>query len=135
MDKLLKKHDTQEPIVLIVDDNPSIRNIVAWSLKFGGFEPAEAANGLEAVSWIEQASQAQRYPAVILLDLAMPGMNGEHFLQWLQSTWPGHYPSPAIIIITAGYTDQSKLNSYVKQVVLKPFHVRELLEVIKKWAA
>lgn len=135
MDQSLKQGSKRSPIVLIVDDNPAIRNIVRWSLQLGGYEPIEAANGLEAVKWIEQASREERYPDVILLDLAMPGMNGETFLQWLQTTWPGHQPAPSIIILTAGYADENLLNAYVKQVVTKPFHVRELLEIIRKWVA
>lgn len=135
MDQLLKQYDKHPPIVLIVDDNPAIRNVVSWSLKLGGYEPVETANGWEAVRWMEQASHEQRYPAVILLDLAMPGMNGETFLQWLQSTWTSSYPPPAIIIITAGYADERMLNTHVKQIVTKPFHMRDLLEVIRKCVA
>ena len=124
----------QAPIVLIIDDNPAIRNVVAWSLQFGGYEPVEAANGLEAVRWLEQARLEKRYPAVILLDLAMPGMDGKSFMEWMTTTWPPTYPSPAIIIVTAGRADEKHFNSYVKQVVSKPFHVRDLLEVIRQWA-
>lgn len=123
----------QAPTVLIVDDNPGIRNVVSWSLHFGGYQAVEAANGLEAMRWIEQAGREKRYPAVILLDLAMPGMDGKTFIEWLQTTWPPAFPPPAIIIITAGHADQRLLNSYVKQIVTKPFHVRDLLEVIRQW--
>ena len=132
----LQRQRAKTPIVLIVDDNPAIRNVVAWSLQFGGFQPAEAANGLEAVKWMERATAEQLYPAVILLDLAMPGMDGRAFLEWLQSSWIGHYPTPAVIIITAGHFDDQTLiaASAVKQIVTKPFHVRDLLEVIRKWA-
>lgn len=131
----LQNQRAKSPIVLIVDDNPAIRNVVAWSLQFGGFQPVEAANGLEAVKWMEQASSEQRYPSVILLDLAMPGMNGHAFLDWLQSSWIGRYPTPAIIVITAGRLDESLAPpATVKQIVTKPFHVRDLLEVVRKWA-
>jgi CheY-like chemotaxis protein len=127
---------TQAPIVLIVDDNPAIRNVVGWSLQFGGFQPIEAANGLEAVKWMEQAASENRYPAVVLLDLAMPGMDGSAFLAWLQSAWMERYPTPAIIVITAGHLKEKTLNPppAVKEIVTKPFHVRDLLEVIRKWA-
>ena len=126
---------TRPPIILIVDDNPAIRNVVSWSLQFGGFQPIEAANGLEAVKWMEQAASEQRFPSVILLDLAMPGMDGRAFLTWLQSSWIDRYPAPAILIITAGHLDEKSLNfpPCVKQIVTKPFHVRDLLEVIRKW--
>ncbi|HEX7733842.1 MAG TPA: response regulator [Ktedonobacteraceae bacterium] len=130
----LQKYPGQAPIVLIVDDNPSIRNIVAWSLQFGGFQPIEAANGLEAVKWMESEAGNQHFPAVILLDLAMPGMDGSAFLAWLQSSWTGRYPIPAIIVITAGHVDYHSLlfPPAVKQIITKPFHVRDLLEVIRR---
>ncbi len=63
----------------------------------------------------------------------MPGMDGKAFMDWLQATWPAQHPPPSIIIITAGYADEKMLNSYVKQIVTKPFHVRDLLEIIRKW--
>lgn len=133
MEKSQDQSARRAPIVLIVDDNPGIRNVVSWSLQFGGYEPVEAANGLEAIRWIEQAGREKRYPAVILLDLAMPKMDGKTFIEWLQTTWPPTSPPPAIIIVTAGHADQKQFNSYVKQVVTKPFHVRDLMEVIRAW--
>lgn len=136
MKKVTEQQHAQAPIVLIVDDNSAIRNVVGWSLQFGGFQPIEAANGLEAVKWMEQAASEKRYPAVILLDLAMPGMDGRSFLTWLQSTWVDRYPTPAIIVVTAGHLNEKNLNPppVVKEIVTKPFHVRDLLEVIRKWA-
>lgn len=133
----LTKPGAKLPIVLIVDDNPAIRNVVGWSLQFGGFQAVEAANGLEAVKWMEQAASEKRYPSVVLLDLAMPGMDGPTFLEWLQSAWVDRYPTPAIIVITASHLDEKTYPTppSVKQIVTKPFHVRDLLEVIRKWAA
>lgn len=137
MEQLVKPCEKRLPVVLVVDDNPAIRNVISWSLKLGGYEPIEATNGWEAVAWMEQAASEQRYPAVILLDLAMPGMNGESFLHWLQNVWPQRYPHnpiPTIIIITAGYANECALNAHVKQVVTKPFRMYELLEIVHKWA-
>lgn len=122
------------PIVLIIDDNPSIRNVVSWSLRLGDYEPIEAANGLEAIQWIEQAACQQCYPSVILLDLAMPGMDGRSFMHWLQTTWPPYIPFPAIIVVTAGHVDARILHSSIKQIVTKPFHVRALLDIIRRYA-
>ncbi len=135
MDRRQSQGDKRVPIVMVVDDNPAIRNVVSWSLQLGGYQPVEAANGWEAIRWLEQAQQQKRYPAAILLDLAMPGMNGETFLQWVQSTWPQGATLPSIIIVTAGYTEEQMSHSLVKQVVTKPFHMRDLLEIIRKWVA
>lgn len=135
--KPLRNQRIASPIVLIADDNPAIRNVVTWSLQFGGFQSIEAANGLEIVNWMEKAASEQCYPSVILLDLAMPDMDGYAFLEWLQSTWAARHPTPAIIIITASHINKEEFRfpPVVKQVVTKPFHMRELLEVIRKWSA
>ena len=59
------------PIVLVVDDNPAIRDMVSWALELDGYEPAEAAEGHEALAWMDNASRESRFPNVILLDLTI----------------------------------------------------------------
>src|SRR5919109_1055274 len=89
-------------VVLVVDDNPAIRDMVSWALELDGFEPAEAAEGQEALDWIHNALSEGLYPSVILLDLAMPGMDGRTFLLRLREQWKTvSHPQPSIVIITA----------------------------------
>ncbi|MBO0779690.1 MAG: response regulator [Ktedonobacteraceae bacterium] len=128
---------TRSPIVLIIDDNQEIRNVIAWSLHHRGFQPVEAANGLEALRWMEDAASKQRYPSVILLDLAMPGIDGYSFLDWMQSTWGNRSPTPAIIVMTAGQLDTTSppLSPLVNQIIAKPFHLHDLEDVIRTWCA
>ena len=57
--------------VLIVDDQPDIRELLRYSLQSRGLNVAEAVNGLEAV---ELASQV--HPGLILMDLSMPVLDG-----------------------------------------------------------
>ncbi|HZS77119.1 MAG TPA: response regulator [Ktedonobacteraceae bacterium] len=120
------------PIVLVVDDNPAIRDMVSWALELDGFEPAEASEGQEALAWMDNAAREGRYPSVILLDLAMPGMDGNAFLQHLQEQWEASRPMPAIVLITAGSAPPEIPKTYIKQVIVKPFHVRDLLDAIHK---
>lgn len=124
------------PIVLVVDDNPGIRHIVTLALQFGGFQPIEATDGQAAVNWMEQSARDQRYPSVILLDLAMPGMDGGAFLEWLQARWAGRYPVPAVILATASYLNEKVFAPFpaVKQIIAKPFHIRDLLDAIRRWS-
>lgn len=124
------------PIVLVIDDNPDLRQVVSWTLQFGGFQPVEAANGLEVLQWMEQAAREQRYPSLILLDLVMPGMDGRAFLQWLHFTWVSRYPVPTIILCTASpiNDEMSAFSPLVKQIVSKPFHARDLVDVVRKWS-
>ncbi len=62
--------DLAPPVVLLVDDNDDMRELYAHMLRSAGFEVRCAADGDEAL-----AGAADR-PAVIIMDLAMPGLNG-----------------------------------------------------------
>ncbi|HTI13363.1 MAG TPA: response regulator [Dictyobacter sp.] len=132
MPQSLLQTQNQLPVVLIVDDNSAIRDMVSWALAMDGFEAAEATEGQEALNWIYNAAQEGRCPSAILLDLAMPGMDGSTFLVHLRQQWTRLYastPMPAIIVITAGHrSDVVSLG--VERVILKPFHVRELLDIV-----
>ncbi|MFM5905457.1 MAG: response regulator transcription factor [Micrococcales bacterium] len=57
--------------VLIVDDEPNIRDLLSTSLRFAGFSTHAVANGADAVAAAEKAD-----PDIILLDVMLPDMNG-----------------------------------------------------------
>ena len=63
--------DQNAPLILVVDDYQDAREMYAEYLRFSGFRVAEARNGNEAV---EQAFALK--PALILMDLSLPGMDG-----------------------------------------------------------
>ena len=132
MDQPQQPGEERQPVVLVVDDNPAIRDMVSWALELDGYEPAEAAEGQEALDWMNNASREGRYPSVILLDLAMPGMDGNTFLQRLHQQWKVAYPLPAVVVITAGTNGPDAASLGVHQVIVKPFHVRDLLDVVRQ---
>jgi len=109
--------------------------MVSWALELDGYEPAEAAEGQEALDWMSNAASEGRYPSVILLDLAMPGMNGHVFLERLRDQWGVFcfgYPQPAVVVITAGTGGPDAATLGVEQVIVKPFHVRDLLDAVRQ---
>ena len=61
----------QPPLIMVVDDDPETREICEMLLSRAGYTCALAGSGEEAVSLLEQAT-----PALIVLDLNMPGMDG-----------------------------------------------------------
>ena len=63
--------------VLLVEDDRDLRDAVAELLRIEGFDPVCAANGKEALDYL----QAGGTPRLILLDLMMPTMDGERFRQ------------------------------------------------------
>ena len=123
-------HETRQPIILVIDDNPAIRDMVSWALELDGYEPAEAAEGQEALDWISNAAREGRYPSVILLDLTMPGMDGNEFLRCLHAQWEATHLPPAVVVITVRTENPDATRLGVAEIIVKPFHVRDLLNTV-----
>ncbi len=88
-------NDTQKceerPIVVLADDDPSIRLMVRHVLESEAFDIIEASDGLEAIKAVEKY-----HPALILLDAVMPGIDGFTTCQQLKDN--GHADIPVIMI-------------------------------------
>ena len=68
---VISEQPPRPPLVLVVDDYEDTRIIYAESLRFAGFEVAEAANGQDAID-----IAARIRPDLVVMDLAMPVMDG-----------------------------------------------------------
>jgi two-component system OmpR family response regulator len=66
--------------VLVVDDEPNIRDLLSTSLRFAGFNVLAVANGTDAVTAAEKGN-----PDIILLDVMLPDMNGFSVVKKLRS--------------------------------------------------
>jgi two-component system alkaline phosphatase synthesis response regulator PhoP len=110
--------------VLVVDDSPSVRALLKDYLVGQGMSVDSAANGREAL-----AAARREQPDVILLDLAMPEMDGYEFLR--------HYrreSSTPVLIITAREEEADAvlgLELGADDYVVKPFRMRELVARIR----
>lgn len=62
---------TNRPVVLVIDDQPGIRRLLIEVLSEEGYSVVEAANGYDG---LQKAKDV--HPAVILMDMKMPGMDG-----------------------------------------------------------
>jgi two-component system KDP operon response regulator KdpE len=112
------------PVVLIVEDELSIRRFLRPSLQGEGFAVAETGSGAEAL-----ALAASRHPAVILLDLGLPDLDGLEVLRRLREA--GSVP---VIVLTARGRDEDKiagLDAGADDYLTKPFSVGELLARIR----
>ena len=88
----------KEPLrVLVVDDDPDWRGVLRITLEDMGYEAVEASNGPEALERMKQES----FP-VVLLDMTMPGMNGQEVIARMPR------PLPRIVLLTA--SDASEVN-------------------------
>jgi len=69
-----------EARLLVVDDEPNIRDLLAESLRFAGFEVVTASDGLEAV-----AAATRERPDLVVLDVMMPGIDGFEVVRRLRA--------------------------------------------------
>lgn len=112
--------------VLVVDDDPSILELVTDILGIEGYRTQTTPSGRHALEIAERSR-----PAAILLDLVMPEMSGWEFLQRYHST----SRDPAPVIALTGLHDRSRLPIEVREIVAKPFHIDELIEKLERLAA
>ncbi len=107
--------------ILIVEDDNHISHMLKELLEQDGYETAQAFSGTEALLYIEK-----RAPRAMLLDLMLPGMNGEELLAKVKK----EYPSVAVIIASAKEETGirvSMLRAGADDYVTKPFDTEELL--------
>jgi len=123
-----RKNESEQkryPLILVVEDHAATQNVLASVLDMQGYRVVCTANGQEALEWIDQAFQTKQRPAIILLDLFMPVMNGADFLAGMRARWPHAEPQPPVILFTVDQGNHDDLAC--TGVLLKPFHIRDLL--------
>ncbi|MFL5843322.1 MAG: response regulator transcription factor [Solirubrobacteraceae bacterium] len=112
-------------IVLIVDDDPFIRRLIATTLEdVSGFEVRQAGDGEQA---LEVA--AADPPAIVFLDIDMPRLDGIAACRGLREA---HGASPRIVMLTAAGRDQEEaaLQAGADLFLTKPFSPLDLLRLV-----
>jgi CheY-like chemotaxis protein len=85
-----------EEVVLVAEDEPMVRSIVARTLRGCGYAVLEAANGEEALQLLEQENGRL---SLIVADVVMPDMGGRELAARAAQQWPG-----IPVLFTSGYT-------------------------------
>lgn len=114
--------------ILTVDDSPSIRGMVAFTLKGAGYTVVEAADGAEGLS----KAKAQQV-ALVLTDQNMPNMDGITLIKSLRAL--SQYKSTPILMLTTEVSDSMKAQGRAAGAtgwLVKPFDPQKLLDVVKK---
>lgn len=110
--------------ILIIEDDIAIHSLIKEALDLHGHQSLSAYSGTEGKLLFEQ-----NHVDLVLLDLMLPGMNGEEFLQEIR-----HNSSVPVIVISAKNDQPSKLELLTNgadDYITKPFDVKELLARIE----
>ncbi len=123
--RLLERHRASgaEASVLVIDDSPDVRGMLRRALEREGWQVDEAENGRAALERLEHTE-----PALILLDLMMPVMDGFEFVMEMRRR--GHSSKIPIVVVTAkdlSDEDRERLNGDVAGLVQKKGSDRDSL--------
>lgn len=118
--------DVDRKSVLVIDDDLPLRGMLAAALRQAGFQVLLAGDGAEG-----HRALTIHKPDVIILDLAMPHMNGWDFLQKLKET--GYLGALPIIVLSAHLRvePQAILQMGVAAILPKPFNLPDLINLIE----
>jgi two-component system OmpR family response regulator len=112
------------PTILVVDDEPNIRDVVCYALKSDGFDTLEAANGSDAL----RAQQRFR-PDLVVLDIIMPQMNGTDVCREIR-----RQDNTPIVFLTSKDDELDRIVGLElggDDYVTKPFSPRELVARVR----
>lgn len=119
--------------LLVVDDEPTVRELLCAALRHAGFTVAAAGTGQEALAGALEAS-----PDLVLLDVMLPDMDGFEVIRRLREQWrpaattrAAHIP---VVFLTARDTTQDKIDGLLlggDDYVTKPFDLQELIARIR----
>jgi CheY-like chemotaxis protein len=112
--------------ILVVDDDAGVQITVQTILEDAGYSVVLASDGLEALARLDAA-----LPALILLDITLPRMNGYQFAEALQRL--EQRPRIPIVVLTAdGRAQQKAERVRAAGYLAKPFQMNRLLEVVAR---
>ena len=120
-----------EGLILVCDDDPGIREVVAEQLRQHGYEIMEASSGEEVIAIArEQAARVRDHSGLpisaLLLDLYMPGLSGWETLQRLKES-PATASIPVVVLSVIPATERTLLAEEAQGWVQKPFNENLLL--------
>ncbi len=114
--------------ILVVDDDPDIRESMQILLELEGHQVRSACNGLQAL----HALQSDEPPCLVLLDLSMPVMTGMELLDKLNAG--NEYTPPPVVVISA-LADHVDLGDSAQpvEVLTKPVAFEDLNRVVNRY--
>jgi two-component system chemotaxis response regulator CheY len=120
----------RRPSVLIVEDDEETRVILAQLLEHHGLEPHVASDGVEGLAALQRCR-----PSLILLDLAMPRMDGVAFRRVQQQLTDDRLRRVPVVVVSALHdAEDYKKRLHVAEVLTKPFEADALIRAVETYA-
>jgi CheY-like chemotaxis protein len=115
-------------LILVVEDEPAVREVACTILESLGYEVLRAANGQDGLRVAQQ--HAGRPIRLVLTDIAMPQMSGKVMAEWLKTSYP-----EISILFTSGYTNDAMardgaLDAHV-EFLAKPYTIADLAAKVR----
>ena len=107
------------PRILVVDDDPNVRTLLADRLKADGFEVATARDGTDALRRLKSG-----WPDLLIVDKMMPGMDGMTLAREVKAI--ADLPIIVLSAIDAADSKADLLDEFAEDYVSKPYHYPEL---------
>jgi DNA-binding NtrC family response regulator len=122
-----QKDQPDRPVILLVEDEPFVREATGSILEHAGFDVLSAENALEAMKVYEECD---RRIALVMTDMVLPGQTGLQLGQDLRA-----HSQEVVVLVTSGYfnpeydTETPESRTYF---LAKPYSMRTLVEKIEK---
>ncbi|MEO5989606.1 MAG: response regulator [Candidatus Eisenbacteria bacterium] len=114
-------------LVLVVDDEPTVRDVAAELLEVMGLTPHACESGESAIAYFRQHASEVR---MVLLDARMPGLDGEQTLRELQKLRPD-----VRVVLSSGLTDPGAAGEFIEGELAgflrKPFELEEFADAVR----
>lgn len=111
--------------VLIVDDDPGIRETLTAILEFEGYDTYVASDGVDALPFLDLPDIG-----LVLLDLMMPRMDGSSFAQEMAQRGLRH-SIPVVVLTASGRAEQEAKSIGADDYLAKPFDIADLIQKIQ----
>jgi len=114
--------------ILLIDDDEDLRSVVSGALETLGYDVTDVGDGPSGLKALESET-----PDVLVVDFAMPGMNGAEVAQMARKRCPG-----LPVVLATGYADDAAIERAIGKdatLIRKPFRIDELLDAVEKVCA
>ncbi|MBT9458903.1 MAG: response regulator [Burkholderiaceae bacterium] len=113
--------------LLVVDDNPTNRRLLALQTAKWGMVPRDCNSGEEALRTLEQAEQAGEHFDLAVLDMHMPGMDGVGLARSVRQRWP---ELPLVLFSSLGRREVGVEEGLFQAYLHKPLHQSQLFDTL-----